>query len=223
MFKANEQRQNLLASQVECGKFSSRGRCMSLDEMAAMPTFQLLSLSYFCSRACGIYQLQQAKSYKREHLTATGEYRIDVHKDADDLIRVRIQSRHVSDKKYFLWVRNSDSENGDDPTSAWYCQCKADMRIVGCCANVASVLWYWGYNRYVENREDGTRETYIRCPQFCRLLSLWTYICHIKKNIITCTTQVTCTHQLLSCTLKFKLLVCKRFTGEPAYMSYRWG
>ena len=156
MLKANEQKQNLLASQVESGKFSSRGRWMALDDMAAVPTFPSLSLSYLRGKACGKYQLKQAKSYTREHMTATGEYRIEVHKDADDLIRVRIQSRHVSAKKYFLWVRYSDSENADDPISAWYCQCKAGMRTVGCCAHVASVLWYLGYSRHAQNREDGT-------------------------------------------------------------------
>lgn len=29
----------------------------------------------------------------------------------------------------------------------WYCECKVGPRTVGCCAHVASVLWYLGYAR----------------------------------------------------------------------------
>ena len=154
MLQASEQTQNLLASQVESGEFSSRCWWMALDDMAAVPTFPSLSLFYLRSKICGIYQLKQAKSYTREHMTYSGEYKIDVHKDADDLIRERIQSRHMNAKKYFLWVRYCESDDSDDPVSAWYCQYKAGMRTVRCCAHVVSVLWYFGYNRHTQNRDD---------------------------------------------------------------------
>lgn len=34
-----------------------------------------------------------------------------------------------------------------NPISGWYCDCKVGAKTVGCCAHVASVLWYLGYAR----------------------------------------------------------------------------
>lgn len=40
-----------------------------------------------------MYQLKQAASYTRKIMDDEGEYIIDIHHDADNIIRVRIQSR----------------------------------------------------------------------------------------------------------------------------------
>lgn len=32
--------------------------------------------------------------------------------------------------------------------TGWYCQCKAGQRTVGCCAHVATVVWYLGWARH---------------------------------------------------------------------------
>ncbi|GFW36955.1 uncharacterized protein TNCV_5018541 [Trichonephila clavipes] len=37
---------------------------------------------------------------------------------------------------------------GHNPNIEWYCHCKVGARVVGCCAHVASVLWYLGYWRH---------------------------------------------------------------------------
>lgn len=64
----------------------------------------------------------------------------------EKILRAKIQSRHTSSKIYNLWIEfDIDSRN---PINCWYCQCKADARTVGCCAHIASVLWYFGYYRY---------------------------------------------------------------------------
>ena len=39
----------------------------------------------------------------------------------------------------------------------WFCQCKNGARTLGCCAHVASVLWFMGFARY----QNG-----IRYPSF---------------------------------------------------------
>ncbi|GFW62796.1 uncharacterized protein TNCV_2625591 [Trichonephila clavipes] len=37
---------------------------------------------------------------------------------------------------------------GHNSNIEWYCQCKVGARVVGCCAHVASVLWYSGHWRH---------------------------------------------------------------------------
>ena len=51
---------------------------------------------------------------------------IFVHQEADNLIRVRLQSRHTSSKTYLLWIEYSPTE-----VTAWYCKCRAGARVVG--------------------------------------------------------------------------------------------
>ena len=48
----------------------------------------------------GVYQLKLSSSYIQEYMD--GESRICVHKDDNNLIRARMQSRHVSSKKIFV-------------------------------------------------------------------------------------------------------------------------
>ena len=97
------------------------------------------------------YQLKQAKSYTREHLSDDGEYTINVHNQAPGLLRIRIQSRHINAKRYFCWIEYS-TEDVDDKIVAWFCHCIAGQRTVGCCAHVASVLWYLGNERHKNQR-----------------------------------------------------------------------
>jgi hypothetical protein len=83
----------------------------------------------------GVYQLKLSSSYIQEYMD--GESRICVHKDDNNLIRVRIQSRHVSSKKYLLWNKYSETE-----VLSWYCTCRAGARVVGVCAHIAAIIWY---------------------------------------------------------------------------------
>ena len=72
-------------------------------------------------------------------------------KDDVHILRVSIQSRHTSSKAYRLWIeygRDGKSING------WYCKCRTGARTLGCCAHVAAVLWYLGYERHLENKSE---------------------------------------------------------------------
>ncbi|XP_052680283.1 uncharacterized protein LOC128161076 [Crassostrea angulata] len=39
--------------------------------------------------------------------------------------------------------------------SGWYCTCKVGARVVGCCAHIASALWYLGYERHEAKHSSG--------------------------------------------------------------------
>ena len=49
--------------------------------------------------------------------------------------------------QYKAWVQYSLT---GDPIRAWYCQCKAGGQTVGCCAHIASVIWYRCYARHTD-------------------------------------------------------------------------
>ena len=87
------------------------------------------------SLTLGVYQLKLSPSYIQEYID--GESSIFIHKEEPNLIRIRIQSRHISAKKYLVWIRYSVND-----VQSWYCTCRAGCRVVGVCAHVAAVVWY---------------------------------------------------------------------------------
>lgn len=109
--------------------------------------FPKLSLDDLRNITLGVYQLKQAASYTKEHLTDCGLYELFVHKEQSNILKVKIQSRHVRSTIHTLWLQ-FDSSNKQEPIQGWYCTCKAGARVVGCCSHIASVIWYLGYERY---------------------------------------------------------------------------
>ena len=152
MLRKAEMGRNALFSKVEKGPFSSRGKWSSMDSDEAVPQFPVLLNAQMQMITFGTYQLKQAKSYTREHLSEDGEYKIDVHNLVPGLLRVRIQSRHINAKRYFCWIEYT-TEEVSEQIVAWFCQCKAGQRTVGCCAHVASVIWYLGHARHQEQQK----------------------------------------------------------------------
>ena len=159
MLRKAEVGRNALFSRIEKGPFSSRGKWASLDSDEAVPEFPVLSDCQLQMITFGTYQLKQAKSYSREHKSDDGEYKIDVHNLAPGLLRVRIQSRHINAKQYFCWIEYN-AQNTSEQIVAWFCQCKAGQRTVGCCAHIASVIWYLGHARHKEHRKPLQTRTY---------------------------------------------------------------
>eukprot|EP00732_Lithocolla_globosa_P004009 Lithocolla_globosa_v1_NODE_3469_length_1661_cov_21.691158.p1 type:complete len:267 gc:universal NODE_3469_length_1661_cov_21.691158:230-1030(+) len=144
---AKNPKQNEVASFVERGKYSSRSKsvwcCISGKD--ALPDFPKITEEELQQTITfGCYQLRQCRPYTEEHLNGDGDYELEYAPERDgDLIRVRVRSRHKNATKYFLWLRYSP-----EGVKGWYCQCKAGKRTVGCCAHVASVIWYLGHARH---------------------------------------------------------------------------
>ena len=119
-----------------------------VNAQEAVLDFPVFSGEYLRSLTFGIYQLKQAKFYSMEHIDSDGGYEINVGKDSQNIIQAKIQSRHISSKSYYLWIQY-ECADGDDPVKYWYCQCKSGACLVGCCAHIASVLWFLGIQRHV--------------------------------------------------------------------------
>lgn len=100
----------------------------------------------------GVYQIKLAKSYAQEHVDKDGNYEILVNNDHDGILCAKLQSRHISAKKYMLWI-------GFDEMSikSWFCKCKVGFRVVGMCAHITSVIWFLSYAKYKDNQNLGVR------------------------------------------------------------------
>ena len=72
-----------------------------------------------------------------------GEYCVQVSNQEKYLLCARIQSQHSQSAKYNLWIKYSINE-----IKGRYCSCMGGARIVGCCAHIASVIWYLTYARF---------------------------------------------------------------------------
>ncbi|XP_062580526.1 uncharacterized protein LOC134242456 [Saccostrea cucullata] len=141
---------NELQKRVEKEKLASRRVVWTEMSQDCLQNFPRLTEIDLRTLTLGVYQITQAKSYTQEHLSPDGTYSISIHKDDAGLLRARIQSRHVSAKRYFLWI--SFDETSTPPITGWYCQCKVGARTVGCCAHIAAVIWYLGFQRHSVDR-----------------------------------------------------------------------
>ncbi|XP_076081629.1 uncharacterized protein LOC143052466 [Mytilus galloprovincialis] len=122
-----------------------------LDELADFP---VLSMDKLREITMGVYQLKQAPNYVREHEGEDGKFELYVCKIKANLLKIKIQSRHSNKLSHTVFTSYSDE--GD--IEGWYCTCKSGARVVGCCAHVASVLWYLGYQRL--EQQSGSRRDF---------------------------------------------------------------
>lgn len=137
---------NELQSLVEKENWSRKKVIWQEMDGQQVEDFPRLTVDELKQITFGVYQLKQARSYTEEHLDEDGLYKIFTHKEASDIVRVKIQSRHTASKEYNLWIRYHLMG-----ITSWYCQCKAGARVVGCCAHVASVLWFLSHYRHEQS------------------------------------------------------------------------
>ncbi|XP_061190345.1 uncharacterized protein LOC133198237 [Saccostrea echinata] len=137
---------NTLKERVEKENLHSRKTTMWTDA-SSVQDFPKLSEEQLREITCGTYQLKLSKFYIQEHLE--GNQDILVHKEDPHLLKVKMQSRHVSSKSHVLWISYNAAE-----VTAWYCLCKTGARVVGVCAHVASILWYLGYARHMQGMDN---------------------------------------------------------------------
>jgi hypothetical protein len=116
--------------------------------------FPMLSVQYLQDLTLGVYQLRLAKSYVQDKIQRESEYKIKLLLEEEGLLKSRIYSRFSGSKKYDLWisfrtqVSHENDEQLEEPILGWFCQCKSGARSLGCCAHIASVLWYLGHGRH---------------------------------------------------------------------------
>ena len=122
---------------------SSSDKWEHIDASENLDDFPYLSEEDLRFITLGSYQLRQAVTYYAEHVKTDGSYVIDVCKHIGDLslsshglsvgdpllIRGRIQSRHRSSKKYYIYIlidkeiEVDEEKDGVDSVSGYSCSC----------------------------------------------------------------------------------------------------
>ena len=132
---------------LEQGLLNKPSKYTSIDAAEnILSDFPKLDIDSLRDITMGVYQLKQCIHYSKEHLREDGSYDLMVAKEVDGLLQVQIKSRHSRNVIHKLWIQYDVNKN--DCVSGWYCTCKVGSRVVGCCAHVASVMWYLGYQRW---------------------------------------------------------------------------
>jgi hypothetical protein len=116
--------------------------------LLTVSTFPKLTLDDMKRITLGTYQTSLATRYIRQHLSASSDYKVYIHKERNDLLRAKIQSRFRNAVSHQLWIKFQPNSEGFKSIVAYYCKCKIGQRTVGCCAHVTSVIYYLGYCRY---------------------------------------------------------------------------
>lgn len=110
--------------------------------------FPKLSMEDLQKITLGTYQIKIAERYIQCHLKAEPEFGIFIHRDMEDIIRARIQSRFSKSKTHDAWIKFGANENGCKAIKGYYCSCKVGERTLGCCSHLATVMRYLGFDRH---------------------------------------------------------------------------
>lgn len=145
---------NVVLAKVEVDKLR-RKRTGWVDMTAIdLPGFPTLREDYIRNLTLGIYQIKLARSYVHDKVSSESDYIFQICLEEPGLLRARLYSRFKRSTKYNVWIAYIDTYEEDeadadeDPIQGYYCECKSGARTLGCCAHVASVIWYLGYARY---------------------------------------------------------------------------
>ncbi|XP_061195999.1 uncharacterized protein LOC133204276 [Saccostrea echinata] len=130
---------NVLQQHVEEQHLNRRSGCW--EPVEDLRGFPYLDEEQLRNLTCGTYHLRLSPNYAQEHLE--GDCLIQVHKEESGLVRVRLQSRHVSSRSYQIWIKYDEGN-----IIAWYCKCRAGARVVGMCSHIAAILWFLGNARH---------------------------------------------------------------------------
>lgn len=97
----------------------------------------------------GTYQLSQAISYLAEMVDKDGKVNIQFLKEKSNIIKVLVQSRHISRKVYRCFLEYNPDSIGFSGLLRYACECANGRRTVGCCSHIAAVVYFLSHARYL--------------------------------------------------------------------------
>jgi len=129
-----------------------RGGKWLVADSTAIEDFPVLTINDLKSITLGIYQINLARRYSRQHMFED-KYSLSVLKENHTtnnlhIIRAKIESRFRSNSGHLCWIQYLPNSTGPKSIEGWHCQCKVGARVVGCCSHVASVIWFMGFYRH---------------------------------------------------------------------------
>ena len=77
-----------------------------------------------------------------------GYMNLQLVKDATNILKVQVQSRHIFRKLYRCFVEYKPNSIGVSGIQRYACECANGRRTVGCCSHIAAVVYYLSHVRY---------------------------------------------------------------------------
>jgi hypothetical protein len=109
---------------------------------SSIAEFPRLNMQELLRFTLGIYQIKRSAWYVKQHMSESGQFEFFMHRQEDQLIRIKMQSRHRSGKQYNVWVKFDGAKMGLDGILGYLCDCPVGLRVVGACSHVTSVSLY---------------------------------------------------------------------------------
>lgn len=131
----------------------------------AFPNFPRLTMAQLKNITFGTYQIGLARSYIQDKIIRDDdeEFQFDQLFGEPGFICICIYSRFRHRIIHRLWIAYDNEHRGpanvpvDNIIFGYYCTCQCGARTIGCCAHIASMLWFLGYARHAENIKYPTR------------------------------------------------------------------
>lgn len=96
----------------------------------------------------GSYQLSQTVSYLAEVYNEEGVLDIHYLLEEKKILKCEVRSRHISQKVYKCYVKYVPNTIGRGSIKEYVCDCVNGLITVGCCAHVATIIYFLGHARY---------------------------------------------------------------------------
>ena len=96
----------------------------------------------------GPFQIENSRSYLAEIVGPDGEVPMKYVILEPTIIRVDVRSRHSESVTYRVYVDEPGSDRVEG-IKRYYCECKNGARTRGCCAHVATIVYYLSYARWL--------------------------------------------------------------------------
>ena len=156
----------------------------------------------------GSYQLKQALSYIAGHLTEDSKHEIFVNEnlvdlDKSKLIMAKIQSRHINNLEYNVYIKYRPGGNSYDGIEGWYCTCKDGSRTIGWGSHITCIIYYFGYGKYeVSLKKPANHLNNIFPSQRLEFLS---HLKDIFYQMLFKTLKIFCMKITMNCFAKMKI------------------
>jgi len=111
-----------LKGRVEANHWERRSVLWSIATKTACLDFPRLSEQDLQKITLGIYQVNLADQYNKEHENDESDYDFFFHKEESCLIRVKLRSRFCRSSSHLVWIEYNARNEGWRSVLDWYCR-----------------------------------------------------------------------------------------------------
>lgn len=140
---------NTLAAEVEEKRWYRQKVSFEKISSSVLPDFPEMTTRDLKIFFTGSYQLSQTVSYLAELMDDQNNIEIQFLKINKSILRFQVRSRHIKSKTYRCFVEYASNAIGCSGILRYCCECANGLRTIGCCAHVATIIFYLSHARYL--------------------------------------------------------------------------